>query len=170
MVKSAGLVLGPFTVAELADAIQTRQVLLLDEVKGPNLRWKFLREQSELAEVVAAALDKETTREKTSTLVTKSDITTKSEEPADADIESKRFKPKLEEELTPIPVKPKMTPTMPDVRVNHNNNVRVPTPIFSQEISKFERSKQQRGEAHAVHQPGVVRDRQGRNHRGQRTD
>ena len=52
LVKSAGLVLGPFSLIELTSALKDHRVALLDEVRTPDTRWGFIRENRQLAELV----------------------------------------------------------------------------------------------------------------------
>jgi tetratricopeptide (TPR) repeat protein len=52
IVKSAGLVLGPFSFVELTQALKDKTVSLLDEVRTPTTRWGFVRETPQLTELV----------------------------------------------------------------------------------------------------------------------
>ncbi len=52
LVKSAGLVLGPFSFIELTQALKERRVALLDEIRTPTSRWGFVRENAQLSELV----------------------------------------------------------------------------------------------------------------------
>jgi len=54
LVKSSGVVRGPFHFIELIDEIKKRNVAILDEVRTPKSRWKFIREQRELIDIVNA--------------------------------------------------------------------------------------------------------------------
>lgn len=65
MVKSAGMVLGPFTIAELGEALRSRRVSVLDEVKTPNKRWNYAREYPELAEIIKSIKVLEPVKEST---------------------------------------------------------------------------------------------------------
>jgi hypothetical protein len=65
MVKSAGMVLGPFTLSELTEAVRSRHVSILDEVRTPSARWNLLREFPELAELVKIARSVEPSKELT---------------------------------------------------------------------------------------------------------
>lgn len=52
LVKSGSVVSGPYTFEELVEKIQSKEVVLHDEVIAPLARWRYVREQSEFAEVV----------------------------------------------------------------------------------------------------------------------
>lgn len=52
LVKSSGMILGPYTIDEIAKDLQSRKVALIDEVRSPDSRWMFIREHSEFAEIV----------------------------------------------------------------------------------------------------------------------
>ncbi len=51
LVKSVGLVLGPFSFVELVQAIKERRVALLDEISTPFSRWGFVQENPRLGEL-----------------------------------------------------------------------------------------------------------------------
>jgi hypothetical protein len=52
LVKSLGHILGPYTTEELEQALRSQKVTLIDEVKKPKSRWKFIRETPELLPIV----------------------------------------------------------------------------------------------------------------------
>lgn len=52
LVKSLGHILGPYTTEELEEALRSQKVTLIDEVKQPKSRWKFIRETTELLPIV----------------------------------------------------------------------------------------------------------------------
>ena len=52
LVKSGGNVLGPFSLDELIEKIQSKEVVLHDEVLMPLAKWHYVREEPQLAEVV----------------------------------------------------------------------------------------------------------------------
>lgn len=54
LVKSSGVVRGPFHFLELINEVKKRNIALLDEVRTPTARWRFIREQKELADIVKA--------------------------------------------------------------------------------------------------------------------
>ena len=55
MVKSAGMVLGPFTWSELKEAVLERKVSSIDEVRNPYRRWSLLKESPELEDIAKLA-------------------------------------------------------------------------------------------------------------------
>ncbi len=44
LVKSSGMILGPYSIAELFEALKEKKVSLIDEVRSPESRWAFIRE------------------------------------------------------------------------------------------------------------------------------
>lgn len=46
LVKSSGQILGPFSEEQLSAALRERKVSIIDEVKLPHGRWRFIREQA----------------------------------------------------------------------------------------------------------------------------
>jgi tetratricopeptide (TPR) repeat protein len=52
LVKSGGTILGPFSLIDIIQGLKERKVAILDEVKTPNSRWMFIREQAQLADIV----------------------------------------------------------------------------------------------------------------------
>gem|GEM_PF-5285908 len=113
LVRSAGMVLGPFSISELRDALRSKQISILDEVRTPKERWNFIREFKDLAAIVKeireqieerkektdAAIDFEATRPLLQAL--ESDITA-------VNIPLRKPNLKLEpapaiDELTPVP-------------------------------------------------------------------
>ncbi len=63
LVKSAGLVLGPFSFVELTQALKDKSVSLLDEVRTPSTRWGFVRETPQLTELVKIIREAEAKRD-----------------------------------------------------------------------------------------------------------
>ena len=55
LVKSGGIVTGPFSIQELVAKIDTKEVVAHDEVMSPLSSWKYVREQPELAFAVERA-------------------------------------------------------------------------------------------------------------------
>ncbi|MEI7973612.1 MAG: hypothetical protein WCH11_04515, partial [Bdellovibrio sp.] len=53
LVKSSGIISGPYSLEELVERLRNRQISVIDEVKGPMGRWIFVREQSLLKDIVA---------------------------------------------------------------------------------------------------------------------
>lgn len=68
LVKSAGIVMGPYSLEELINALDERKISLIDEVRDPKTRWSFLREHSRFKEIVQMLRDRQQThREDTNT-------------------------------------------------------------------------------------------------------
>ncbi len=59
LVKSANVILGPFSLIQLTQALKERRVSLLDEVRTPSDRWAFIRENTRLSELVRAIREAE---------------------------------------------------------------------------------------------------------------
>jgi len=69
LVKSAGLILGPYTMDELIEAIKQRQVSIIDEVRDPHSRWSFVREHAQFSHVVQILREQQSqSREDTGTM------------------------------------------------------------------------------------------------------
>ncbi len=67
IVKASESLMGPYTIADLAVAVRTKQVGLLDEAKSPNSRWMFIRNLPELQTAVLELANESETIEKTFT-------------------------------------------------------------------------------------------------------
>lgn len=52
IVKSSGKVIGPFSQDEVSQLIRDRKVSIIDEVKDPNNRWKYIREHPIFLDIV----------------------------------------------------------------------------------------------------------------------
>jgi Flp pilus assembly protein TadD len=52
LVKSSGMILGPFSIEELVQALREKKVSLIDEVRSPENRWGFIREHRQFTEIV----------------------------------------------------------------------------------------------------------------------
>lgn len=52
LVKSSGMIVGPLSLDEIIKDIKLRKITMIDEVRSPETRWKFIREHEELAEVI----------------------------------------------------------------------------------------------------------------------
>ncbi len=52
LVKSSTRILGPFTLTELTDQLKTRTVSIIDEVRLPEGRWLYVRENKLFLEIV----------------------------------------------------------------------------------------------------------------------
>lgn len=59
LVKSSGVVRGPFSFIQLIGEIKNRNIAILDEVRTPRTRWNFVREQKELSDIVKAIRDED---------------------------------------------------------------------------------------------------------------
>ena len=57
LIKSAARVLGPFTIEEIVDRVQRRELGSVDEVSRPFSRWHYIREIPELEEALRAGAD-----------------------------------------------------------------------------------------------------------------
>lgn len=114
IVKASESILGPFSVEELAKAVRTKHVGLLDEArlsesrhaeKNPSAgRWLFIRDIPELQIAISELSTQEDTIEKTHTAAhTQLSVTRR-----------------LDEESTPVPpqvpIVPKATPSAPEMR------------------------------------------------------
>jgi Flp pilus assembly protein TadD len=52
LVKSSGAILGPFALEEVIQLLTSKQISLIDEVRGPNSRWMFIREHKQFSNIV----------------------------------------------------------------------------------------------------------------------
>ncbi|MFN9068251.1 MAG: hypothetical protein ACK5V3_13545, partial [Bdellovibrionales bacterium] len=90
LVKASESILGPHSVDELALLIRSKQLGLLDEAKKQNTRWLFIRDIPELQAAVLELANQSETIEKTQTEAhTQLSVTRK-----------------LDDDLTPVPVRP----------------------------------------------------------------
>lgn len=62
LIKTAGVVLGPFSLIEVIQGIQDRRISILDEVRSPTTRWGFVREHPQLSEIVKVIRDQDSDR------------------------------------------------------------------------------------------------------------
>jgi tetratricopeptide (TPR) repeat protein len=67
IVKASESLLGPYTIAELALAVRSKQIGLLDEAKNNKSRWVFIRDLPELQSAVLELANEADTVEKTHT-------------------------------------------------------------------------------------------------------
>src|SRR5690606_2029545 len=67
IVKASDTILGPFTLEELAKAVRTKHVGLLDEARTPSCRWKFVRDVPELQMAISELVNQDETVENTQT-------------------------------------------------------------------------------------------------------
>lgn len=95
LVKSAGLILGPYTMDELIEALQQRQVTIIDEVRDPRSRWSFIREHAQFAHIVQLLREQQSqAKEDTGTM----SVTNKTQTDTSTDPSLQR------DEVTPSPV------------------------------------------------------------------
>ncbi|MGZ3779406.1 MAG: tetratricopeptide repeat protein [Pseudobdellovibrionaceae bacterium] len=59
LVKSSTRILGPFTLAELTEQLRTRQISIIDEIRRPDGRWSYVRENKVLMDVVKNIRDEQ---------------------------------------------------------------------------------------------------------------
>jgi tetratricopeptide (TPR) repeat protein len=120
LVKASESILGPHTVDELALLIRSKQLGLLDEAKKPTSRWSFIRDVPELQAAVLELANETDTIEKTQTAAhTQVSVTRK-----------------LDDEITPIPVRPKTKTSItiePNV-INNTGKIKI-EPVKSYSIS-----------------------------------
>jgi tetratricopeptide (TPR) repeat protein len=67
LVKASDVIIGPFTLAELAQQVLTKQIRLLDEARTPSSRWIFVRDIAEIQATISKLAQQEDTFEKTHT-------------------------------------------------------------------------------------------------------
>src|SRR5690606_30918502 len=68
LIKSSGEIKGPYTFSEIAEAIASREIILVDEISFKFSRWKYLREEEAFDAVIAEIKNQEYTKgEKTFT-------------------------------------------------------------------------------------------------------
>jgi|GEM_PF-2995278 len=90
IVKASESLMGPYTIAELAMAVRSKQIGLLDEVKNNKSRWAFVRDLPELQSAVLELVNEADTIEKTHTAAhTQVSITRR-----------------VDDDLTPTPARP----------------------------------------------------------------
>ena len=88
LVKSADTILGPYTVAELAQGVRDKEIGLLDEARTPNNRWLFVRDIPEIQSTISKLAQTEDTFEKTHTAASGSITVTRN----------------ISDEATPVPL------------------------------------------------------------------
>ncbi|MEZ0391876.1 MAG: tetratricopeptide repeat protein [Pseudobdellovibrionaceae bacterium] len=52
IVKSGAVISGPFSKAEIALDLKSRKLTLIDEIRSPENRWSFIREQTQFSDVI----------------------------------------------------------------------------------------------------------------------
>lgn len=125
IVKASESLLGPYTISDLAVAVRSKEVGLLDEAKNPNSRWMFIRDLPELQAAVLELANESETIEKTYTAAHSQVSVTRN----------------IDDNLTPTPTLPQPTKSMihsadkltvqPDVKIKSYgiNSERSPLPI-----------------------------------------
>ncbi|MFN8847469.1 MAG: tetratricopeptide repeat protein [Bdellovibrionales bacterium] len=111
LVKASESILGPHSVDELALLIRSKQLGLLDEAKKQNTRWLFIRDIPELQAAVLELANQSETIEKTQTEAhTQLSVTRK-----------------LDDDLTPVPVRPtpKATITVEPVATANTGKIKI---------------------------------------------
>jgi tetratricopeptide (TPR) repeat protein len=53
LIKSSGLILGPFSIRDVTQGLRERKFSILDEIRSPERRWTFVREHALLKDVVS---------------------------------------------------------------------------------------------------------------------
>ena len=59
LVKSSTRILGPFDMAELTEHLRLKNISIIDEIREPSTRWKYIRENAHLLEVIRKLRDEE---------------------------------------------------------------------------------------------------------------
>ncbi len=73
VVRSAGRVLGPYSLEELIHQLKEKNISVIDEVRTPESRWGFIRDHKQLSEVVEFLRDQSSlSREQTELMSTRS--------------------------------------------------------------------------------------------------
>jgi tetratricopeptide (TPR) repeat protein len=57
LIKSSGMISGPFSFDEIVEQLKVRKVAMIDEVRSPDSRWLFIRENKIFADVVRSLRD-----------------------------------------------------------------------------------------------------------------
>ncbi|NUN05474.1 MAG: tetratricopeptide repeat protein [Bdellovibrio sp.] len=57
LIKSATRILGPYTLAELTEQLKTKQISVIDEVRQPDGRWSYIRENQMFMDIVQSLRD-----------------------------------------------------------------------------------------------------------------
>ncbi len=52
LVKSSGVVIGPFRFDEIVEQLKSKKIALIDEVRSPNERWTFIREHRDFLKII----------------------------------------------------------------------------------------------------------------------
>ncbi len=124
LVKAADVILGPYTVAELAQGVRTKDIGLLDEARTPNNRWLFVRDIQEIQSTISKLAQSEDTFEKTHTAASGNVTVTRN----------------ISDEATPVPLqvpisKPKVTPQPEQPTSVKPVTVEAPVPVKSYSLN-----------------------------------
>ena len=61
LVKSAGSILGPFNSDEVEAELRSKRIVVIDEIKSSQERWKFIRECPDFQNLIATLRDEQLT-------------------------------------------------------------------------------------------------------------
>lgn len=122
LIKSSTRILGPFTLSEVTEQLRTKQVSIIDEVRLPEGRWSYIRENKVFMDIVKNIREEQDSQsEQTMTqsiahhTMTRTDIIP------------------VTDDLTPTPVPPNLDLTPPPVRETGFKDV---TPAREQPVSR----------------------------------
>lgn len=59
LIRSATRILGPYTLEELTEQIKTKQISIVDEVRQPEGRWSYIRENQMFMDIVESIRDEQ---------------------------------------------------------------------------------------------------------------
>jgi len=59
LVRSSGIILGPFSLEEMISGLRERRIGIIDEVRSPDHRWSFIREHRQFTEIVQFLRDQQ---------------------------------------------------------------------------------------------------------------
>ena len=57
LIKSSGRIIGPYSTPEVTQLIRDRKVSIIDEIRDPNTRWKYIREHANFLDIVRSLRD-----------------------------------------------------------------------------------------------------------------
>lgn len=122
LVKSSGVILGPYSLEQVIQGLSEKRIAIIDEVKSPTTRWKFIREHSQFANIVQFLREQENqAKEDTgTTFVGSRTVTQTISKTADMD-PAPSLPSKYTEEVKPVPIsKPVQYASPTDPRVLKN--------------------------------------------------
>ncbi len=122
LVKSATRILGPYSLTEISEFIMRRHVSILDEMKGPNQRWTYVRENPFLKEIIEAIRrEQDSAKEDTVTTATQTAVTMTKTDTINLQIDDFPGTPMVSGEAPPRILEPSV-PTIRDaIRVSEAN-------------------------------------------------